>query len=288
MPRSAAAWVALLLAASPAGATPGEVRSELAAPPADESGLDEEAAADLLYRLLDRDRSRHGLSPLARDPALEAVARAHSRDMRDRGFVGHVSPASGGPAERLARAGYRAIAHAENVARDDRLDDAESQLMASPGHRRNILSPDVTRVGIGVALACDQDHHTWFVTQLFARPAPVVDPALAAEQVLERIDRARAGRGLDPLRHDPELTAIATAAAADRDASPDSVLDRARGAGVTAGVLWASVQDLPELDDLLLQEGLVGHGPGRIGVGVAPQQAADPPLIRVVLLVGGR
>jgi uncharacterized protein YkwD len=39
----------------------------------------------------------------------------------------------------------------------------------SPGHRENLLNPDYTESGIGVAQAADG---AWFVTQIFATPRP--------------------------------------------------------------------------------------------------------------------
>jgi uncharacterized protein YkwD len=139
--------------------------------PPDESNIrtDEEAEA-LAFELLNADRARFGLPQLKRDRALDAIAKAHSADMRDHGFFGHTSPSSGGPGDRLKAAGYGYTAYGENLAMESSLHGAEAGLLASLGHRRNLLSKHVTRVGVGVARRAENGRAAWHLTQLFARP----------------------------------------------------------------------------------------------------------------------
>jgi uncharacterized protein YkwD len=54
------------------------------------------------------------------------------------------------------------------VARASSPGEAERGLMNSPGHRANILSRLVTRVGIGIV--ADEAAHELLVTQVFIRP----------------------------------------------------------------------------------------------------------------------
>ncbi|MCA9547104.1 MAG: CAP domain-containing protein, partial [Myxococcales bacterium] len=93
-----------------------------------------EVDADLAAALVAQDRAAAGLPPLRREPTLDAVADAHARDMRDQGFMGHVSPTTGRPADRVRAAGYRAAIVAENVAFNRSLSDAQAGLMRSLGH----------------------------------------------------------------------------------------------------------------------------------------------------------
>ena len=79
--------------------------------------------------------------------------------------------------DRLHRADYAFAFAAENIARSTSLWEAMASLMRSPGHRRNLLSPEVTHGGIGVAIATDaHGERTYLVTQVFARPAPRESP----------------------------------------------------------------------------------------------------------------
>ena len=119
--------------------------------------------------LISEERKRLGLQALVIDPRLAQVARQHSLDMQRGGFVGHLSPNTGSASDRIKRANIAAFRITENVARAYSVEDAHRGLMASPGHRRNILDPEVDLLGIGVAIR-DLGDRTYelHVTQLFA------------------------------------------------------------------------------------------------------------------------
>ena len=143
-----------------------------AAAPAQEPRTEAEAEARLVL-LVNRDRRRSGLPELEPDTELAALARAHSRDMRDHAFFAHVSPQSGRLADRAERGGVRYRRLAENIAVDSDVDAAEAALLRSPGHRLNLLSPQFTRLGVGVAFDADaQGNRRAHVTQVFLLPAP--------------------------------------------------------------------------------------------------------------------
>jgi uncharacterized protein YkwD len=130
-----------------------------------------EAAARYLFELVNVERRRHGLALLEWDADLAAIATAHSVDMVATGFFGHTSPRTGNLANRMAGSGYRAAVFRENLAKDIDLASAHGSLMASPGHRSNILSTDITRIGIGVAVEQpDGVLRHWVVTEVFAKP----------------------------------------------------------------------------------------------------------------------
>jgi uncharacterized protein YkwD len=113
------------------------------------------APADLgiegqVLALTNAQRAAAGCGALSADPALAAVARAHSADMRDRNFFSHTNPDDLDPFDRAARAGL--TARAENIAYGQ--PDAAAVMtawMTSPGHRANILDCSLTRLGVGVA-----------------------------------------------------------------------------------------------------------------------------------------
>lgn len=130
-----------------------------------------------LYELIGNERRRLGLPELATDTKLAQVARAHDRDMQRTGFVGHVSPTTGNASDRLRKAGIPATRLLENVARAYSVEDAHSGLMASPGHRRNILDPDVQSLGIGVVVRdLGDDTVELYVTELFTSTKKQTSP----------------------------------------------------------------------------------------------------------------
>jgi uncharacterized protein YkwD len=116
-----------------------------AAAPADPS------AETAVLTLVNEARTGAGCDPVTADPALAAVARAHSADMRDRDYFSHTSPEGLSPFDRAEQAGVD-YARAENIAFGQA--DAAAVMEAwleSPGHRANILDCDLTTLGVGVA-----------------------------------------------------------------------------------------------------------------------------------------
>jgi hypothetical protein len=147
-----------------------------------------EAEARMLVRV-NRDRRRHGLAALELDPAVSAVARAHSAEMQQAGVVAHVSPTTGEAQDRIRAAGLRTPLVLENVARAYGVVEAQEGLMNSPGHRANLLSPLATRIGIGIAFGeVVSGRQEMFVTQVLTRVTPRVDAAALRAQVAQRIE----------------------------------------------------------------------------------------------------
>ena len=112
-----------------------------------------------LLRQVDAERSARHLLPLRRQPDLDAVARAHSRDMAARGYVAHESPEGTNVLDRLAQAGVDGFTlAAENIGATSRPQpnrEIVSGWLASPTHRRNLLTPAFNATGIGIARAPD-------------------------------------------------------------------------------------------------------------------------------------
>ncbi|MGE3774428.1 MAG: CAP domain-containing protein [Gammaproteobacteria bacterium] len=122
-------------------------------------------------------RQAAGLAPLAWDPALAAIAAAHSADMARRQYFAHASPDGSTFRARYAAANYdcrvqvgqRIHLGAENIAKREQhvsgkaanalppwpdtarlARDIVADWMKSAGHRRNLLTPHWRREGIGV------------------------------------------------------------------------------------------------------------------------------------------
>lgn len=168
------------------------------------------AAEPAMWKLLNADRGRAGLPPLAWDDQLAAVARAHSADMNAHNFFGHVSPTTGSTGERARKAGVDATLLLENVARAFSPGEAERGLMNSPGHRANILNRSVTRVGIGIV--ADEAAHELLVTQLFARP-PEKFGAGVGDELLRSVAALRHAQRLRPIERDAALDQLASSTA---------------------------------------------------------------------------
>lgn len=103
-----------------------------------------------MLEMVNEERAREGLHPLAADTALTRVARLHSQDMFARGYFAHISPEGTTPSDRVRAAGIRYLITGENLALGPTLKICHTGLMNSPGHRANILHKSYGRVGIGI------------------------------------------------------------------------------------------------------------------------------------------
>jgi uncharacterized protein YkwD len=140
-----------------------------------------------IHELINKERKKNGLNPLASDDALTAIARAHSQDMLDNDYLEHTNLEGEGPADRAGSVGYYCYKDSEkgrvlgsigeniglayaydNVyyvngiesSRNWYSADAVAEAvvegwMNSPDHRENILTVNFDREGIGVAISID-------------------------------------------------------------------------------------------------------------------------------------
>ena len=116
------------------------------------------------------ERTRAGVSPLRFEARLMKAAQLQAEQMASLGRMDHVL--SNGPypspQDRLAAAGYRWRAFAENIAYGQRGPEAVTESwMGSAGHRANMLNGAYTELGTGYAV--DNRGRTYFV-QVFGKP----------------------------------------------------------------------------------------------------------------------
>ncbi|MEK7170749.1 MAG: CvpA family protein [Patescibacteria group bacterium] len=114
-----------------------------------ETSIDE-ASETKMFQWVNEERVKAGVKPLKLDAKLTGVARAHSQDMFNNGYFAHENPAGLSPFDRMARDGITFEVAGENLAYAPSVELAHSGLMRSPGHRKNILSPDYGHVGYGI------------------------------------------------------------------------------------------------------------------------------------------
>jgi uncharacterized protein YkwD len=131
-----------------------------------------------IFQLTNDARRKNRLAPLDWDNNLAANAREKSDDMLTKNYFSHTSPDGKTLKDRFQEekpASIRNISRiGENIYMGARLDystDIKTQArlivdgwMTSPGHRRNILDPNYTHLGVGVA-AKDK---MCYATQVFA------------------------------------------------------------------------------------------------------------------------
>ena len=137
-----------------------------------------------VHTLINKERTKKGLSALRWDESLHKVARKHSQDMVERNFFSHNDPDGRGFNDRYKadgieckiRIGDTIHMGAENISQDNLFrsysyvngkrvfnwnsedeiaDSIVKQWMSSKAHRANIMTPYFKRQGIGVALSAD-------------------------------------------------------------------------------------------------------------------------------------
>ncbi|MGI6113001.1 MAG: CAP domain-containing protein [Mahellales bacterium] len=111
--------------------------------------VDEEQETYML-ELLNNERAQNGLKPLTLNEKLVEAARLKSIDLVKKDYFDHYSPTYGTPFELLEKLGIDFDKAGENLAGNMDTLEAHRGLMASEGHRANILDSEYNQVGIGV------------------------------------------------------------------------------------------------------------------------------------------
>ncbi len=153
-------------------------------------------------------RKGFGFSPLTRDAQLDAIAQAWDERLANENFFAHVAPDGEDLKGRLRKAGYHYRTAGENLGLASGPLAAHFSIEHSPGHRKNLLEPAYSKLGVGVAKNAQGQT---IVVEVLADPAEgetEVDPTDAAYGALERF---RQGHHLPPLKRSPVLEALATA-----------------------------------------------------------------------------
>ncbi len=107
-----------------------------------------------LLELINQDRQSMGEAVVAADSQLDSASQSHSEEMIAQGYIGHNSPLSGTPQMQANAFGVSELV-AQNIAISRTLENSQKELMSSPGHRKTMLKPDWTHVGLGIAAAPD-------------------------------------------------------------------------------------------------------------------------------------
>lgn len=103
-----------------------------------------------LFNSVNRERAAQGLSVLQWDDALASAAREHASQMALHNLMSHQLAGEPELLTRASAAGARFSIIAENIAIGPDPATIHTAWMHSPGHRANILSPELSAVGIAV------------------------------------------------------------------------------------------------------------------------------------------
>nr|WP_330404649.1 CAP domain-containing protein [Clostridioides difficile] len=102
--------------------------------------------------LVNIERAKAGLNPLTLDSSISNVATKKSQDMIDNNYFSHNSPTYGSPFDMLKKFGISYKTAGENIAIGQKTPkEVVNAWMNSEGHRKNIMNPNFSKIGVGVA-----------------------------------------------------------------------------------------------------------------------------------------
>ena len=252
--------------------------------------------AQNVFASINRERAKAGLPALERDARLDSVAHAHSRDMRDHDFVDHTSARNGDAVQRVAQAGLPTPLVLESVARAPNPAALEAGPTTPANELGNMLSRQVTHVGIGIAKQRDAYGELWIATELFVELPERLDIAGAAPRLLGLLNEARVGRGASTVALDQGLCSVALRAAehfvGDPSATERAVLAQADKELVRFSLSYRRVNALlaltPRLQDAASLEPALDPDASGIGIGIAQGTRAGAPTVAIVMILGTR
>ncbi|WP_231510839.1 CAP domain-containing protein [Bacillus sp. UNC438CL73TsuS30] len=106
--------------------------------------------AQQVIDLTNAERKKNGLPALSADALLSKVAQTKSDDMEAKHYFSHTSPTYGSPFDMMRDFGVTYKSAGENIAMGQpTAKEVVTAWMNSEGHRKNILSPNYTNIGVG-------------------------------------------------------------------------------------------------------------------------------------------
>jgi uncharacterized protein YkwD len=142
-------------------------------------------------------RALNGLQALRTNLLLNAIAESRAKDMLEKQYFAHVSPAGQQASDIAQSVGYHYKIIAENIGRGNFYTNQKivDGWMQSPGHRRNILSPEVEEIGAAVLKGRMNSMETYISVQIFGRQSPPVSQHICvapSKSLLNDIELKRA------------------------------------------------------------------------------------------------
>ncbi len=123
-----------------------------------------------VLELVNAERKKKRLKPLQMDENLQSAARYHAKDMAEEDYFDHDSYDRKGKRlvkvcetfDRIEKFAPDFSASAENIsAGDATAEEVMKSWMNSPGHKKNILNPKYTHIGIGYYKGTKGYRHYW-------------------------------------------------------------------------------------------------------------------------------
>jgi hypothetical protein len=150
------------------------------------------AKAEQLIALANESRAQANEPSLQWDPGLAEAAMRHCMLMAAAGPIEHRYQGELDLTERTAQAGAHFSLIEENIAVGAYPASIHQGWLDSPGHRANLLNPEINRIGVAVVAA----QGVLYAVADYARGVPVLTP----QEVEAKVGSLLRGNGVTPLR----------------------------------------------------------------------------------------
>lgn len=124
-----------------------------------------------VVNLVNQSREENSLKPLLINPELSKIAQDKAQDMTENHYFAHTSPNGLTPWYWFIENGYSYKYAGENLAINyDSAEEEHEAWMNSPTHKKNILNPNFTEIGIATASGIIEGKKSQITVQVFATP----------------------------------------------------------------------------------------------------------------------
>ena len=160
-----------------------------------------------VLEIVNAERTGAGLPAVAWDDTVAGVARTLSEGLSDES---RRDAAGAAVVEQLQKAGIGSSLLLVNPGQGRTAADAQERLLTSPGHRANLMNPEVNHAGVGVTTVTDKSGATTtYLAEIFVKILPPVDLVAVREQLLVAIAERRAEGKVPEIPVDPALHEVA-------------------------------------------------------------------------------
>lgn len=142
--------------------------------------------ANTILAYTNAERYKEKVPFLSSNKLLSEVARKKMIDLFAYQYFAHESPSGDSVSDLAREVGYEYIVVGENLALGDFTSSKHvvDSWMNSEGHRKNIMSPSYSEIGIAVGRSMYKGRYTWIAVQSFGFPkagCPSIDTALQSK-----------------------------------------------------------------------------------------------------------
>jgi len=128
-----------------------------------------------ILQVINQDRANRGVPPLRLNVSLRNAAKNKADDMFNQNYFAHTSPGGLKPWDFIKQEKISYAYAGENLAQGyTNAYELENDMLSSPSHRENLLSPIFSEIGIAVESGEVGGERTVITVQMFASPADAV------------------------------------------------------------------------------------------------------------------